>query len=230
MLRWSSLSEGLIQRAAWTVRGLVPLVAAFLAACTGDNPGLTDLQRGVARTEWVTVTSEDAWLNLPQTRLVLERRFARISEQRLLLPNHTALPGDNFVYLRAEAPGFLADAGRLRLQRVLAQAGGLPPPFTQAELDILRSDEDTAGTLTWAEWASGAGTTCVLAIRRFDVGDRLLPGRAVALDMVMRNCVRGDVGEALEPAGPRSVGFPAPEGMAGGAPVRTLSPLAAPAS
>ncbi|MFP4240220.1 MAG: hypothetical protein ACLFRZ_13055, partial [Rhodosalinus sp.] len=131
----------------------MPLAAAFLAGCTGDNPGLTDLQRGVARTEWVTVASEDAWIHLPQTRLVLERRFARISEQRLLLPNHTALPGDNFVYLRAEAPGFLAGAGRLRLQRVLAQAGGLPPPFTQAELGVLRSDEDTAGTLTWAEWA-----------------------------------------------------------------------------
>jgi hypothetical protein len=207
----------------------IPVVAAaLLAACTGDNPDLTDLQRDVARTEWITVSPEDAWVYLPHTRLVLERRFARVAEQRLLLPNLTVLSGDNFVYLRADTPGFLAEAGNLRLRRVLAQAGGLPAPFTEEDLRILRSREDGAGALTWTEWTSGAGTTCVLALRRLDVADRLLPGRAAALDMVMRNCVPGDAEAALAPAGPEMVAFPAPEGMARGAPVRTLSALAAP--
>lgn len=229
LFRLSNLPERLVSNAATVVRSLVPLAATFLAACTGDNPGLTDLQRDVARTEWMAVASEDAWIDLPQTLLVLERSFEPISEQRVLLPNHTTLPGDNFIYLRAEAASSLATAGMLRLRRVLAQAGGLPSPFTEAELEVLRSGEDMAGTLIWAEWESGADTTCVLATRRLDVTDRLLPDRAVALDILMRNCVHGDVEMALEPAGGRGVMFSAPEGMASGAPVRTLSPLAAPA-
>jgi len=184
-----------------------------------------ETQQGVERAEWASIPQEDAWVNIPYTMLVLERRFADISEQRILLPNHTALPGDNFVHLRAEPR---SDGGLLSLDRALERAGGLAVPFTARELDSIRSRDDAAGTLNWAEWTDGAGTICVLVIRRMLIGMRLLPNQAVALDMVMRNCVRDGATAALAPAGPEAVSFGAPFGIERGGEQRNLSPLAAP--
>jgi len=184
-----------------------------------------DIQEGVGRAEWALIPTDESWMNFSGATLVLERRFADVREQRSLLPNHTSLPGDNFAHLRAVPP---SDGALLSLDRALARAGGLPGPFVKDDLNVVRARDDAAGTLNWLEWTGGAGTTCVLAIRRLPINARVLPNQAIALDMVMRNCVRGDVTAALAPAAPEVVAFGAPYGAERGAKRRTLSPLAAP--
>jgi hypothetical protein len=199
------------------VLALVPL-----AACIRTP---SEIQEGMERAEWALVQQQDSWVNMPGTTLVVERRYANITEQRTLLPNRTSLPGDNFAHLRAVPR---SDGGLLSLERVLERSGGLPPPFAKDDLNAMRSRDDAAGTLNWSEWSDGAGTNCVLAIRRMPIGVRVLPFQAIALDMVMRNCVRGDAAAALAPAGSEFVAFGAPYGVSRGAKQRNLSPLAAP--
>lgn len=211
------------------IRGAVFLQALFfLTACGDVLAGLRtpfEAQRSLERAEWAFVPRQDAWVNLPGATLVVERRFADVIEQRTALPNNTTLRGDNFAHLRAVPD---SDRSILMLDRAIARAGGLPTPFSQVELNSMRSREDAAGTLNWSEWTDGAGTACVLVIRRMSIGVRVLPHNAIALDMVMRNCVRGEPADALVPSLPQAVVFGAPSGVERGGQQRTLSPLAAP--
>lgn len=220
--------------ARYLARMVLGGVFALLAGCGGlplSVPvtlplGPSDLQSAVSRTEWVIVPQSRAWIRLPGSGLVMERRFGPVAEQRVTLPNRTTLHGDNFIYLRAirsDAPGVI------RLEQALEQAGGLPQPFSRDDLSVMRSRTDELGALSWTEWSSGAGTTCVFALRRMTVSARILPRDAGALDMVMRNCVPGEVDAALAPAGADAVGFSAGARPAGHTPQRTLSTLAAPA-
>ena len=52
----------------------------------------------------------------------------------------------------------------------------------------MHSREDSAGAINWTEWTDGAGNTCVLALRRLGPSVRVMPGRAHAMDVVVRNC------------------------------------------
>ncbi len=195
-----------------------------LSACSDGVffvPGLT----GAAPTDWVSRSSDHAWISPPGLILVMERQVRGRTEQKLALPNRTSLAGDNFIYLHTVStpnpPG-------MRLEEALSGIDGLPLPFTEDDLSVMRGRDDSAGALAWAEWTSGAGTTCVLAMRRLTVEDRALPARVTALDMVMRNCVPGSADDALAPADARHVAFPSARGARQGASQRILSPLAAP--
>lgn len=185
-----------------------------------------ELEAEIARAEWAIVPAGTAWVDLPKARLVMERRAGALVEQRIALPNTTVMQGDNFAFLRA-VPS--SSPGVIRLERVLEQAGGLPYPFSQDDVSVMRGRTDAAGALSWTEWSDGAGTTCVLALRRLSVATRVLPGQAGAIDMVLRNCIRGEAEDALAPADPAAVGFSASRHPSSNASHRTLSPLAAPA-
>ncbi|MDD7973366.1 hypothetical protein [Roseinatronobacter alkalisoli] len=193
----------------------------LLAACNQSLATFGESQSRALRSEWQATPLQNAWIYAPNAQMLLARRDGRISEQQIALSNQTALPRDNFIYLRM-IPG--QSPGVMRLRDVLEQSGGLPEPFTEDDLQVMRTTEDAAGALTWAEWSNGAGTTCVLAVRRMTVQTRVLPRNAGALDLLMRNCVRGSAQAALEPASAGHVGQPA-RGTAS----RTLAPLAAPA-
>ncbi|MCC5957835.1 MAG: hypothetical protein JJU08_00670 [Rhodobacteraceae bacterium] len=201
-------------------------VVAGLAGCMTLPKAPHELQAEIARAEWAIVPAANAWVHVPEARLVMERRAGGLVEQRIALPNATVLQGDNFIFLRAITSG---SPGVIRLERVLEQAGGLPYPFSQDDLSAMRGRTDSAGALSWAEWGDGAGTSCVLALRRLGVGARVLPGQASAIDMVLRNCVRGEADAALAPAAPDAVAFSAQARPSGDISQRNLSPLAAPA-
>ena len=179
------------------------------------------------RAQYLSVSAADAWVNVPRTALVVERQYGTERAQRVLLPNHTYLAGDNVMYLRAVRQNFAGSIGAFDREAMLEFIGGVPRPFTTDELSTLRSQEDAAGTLTWGVWTDGAGTTCVLALRRLTEMNRILPFRADAIDMLMRNCVQGTEEEALEPADPAKVAFPTIGRNTPSSP-QTLSPLAAP--
>lgn len=197
-----------------------------LGACSDGVFGGVGLPGGASGpADWVTHGTGRAWVNPPDVILVMERQWRNRVEQKLALPNRTSLPGDNFIFLQTvSTPNPLG----MRLETALDSIDGLPSPFSEDDLGVMRSREDAAGALAWAEWTSGAGTTCVLAMRRLTVGERALPERVTALDMVMRNCVRGSADEALAPADASHVAFPSPAGAGQGGPQRILSPLAAP--
>lgn len=198
----------------------------LLAGCAEQTVlNLSDMEQSLARAEWTLVSEADAWVTMPGATLTVERRFANISEQRILLPNKTSLAGDNFAHLRGVPK---TDEDGLSLDYVLTWAGGLPGPFVASDLNVMRTRNDSAGTLIWSEWTDGAGTACVIAIRRMTIAVRLMPSGADSLDMLMRNCIRGEPEKALVPAGPGAVAFGAPARVAQGAAQRTLSPLAAP--
>lgn len=198
----------------------------MLAGCVTLPKPQHELQAEISRAEWVIVPAANAWVHVPEARLVMERRAGALVEQRIALPNATILQGDNFIFLSAissRSPGVIV------LERVLEQAGGLPYPFSQDDLSVMRARTDSAGAVSWTEWSNGAGTTCVLALRRLGVAARILPGQASAIDMVLRNCVRGEADAALAPAAPGAVAFSAQARASGAASQRNLSPLAAPA-
>lgn len=195
-----------------------------LSACTTVMTP-HERQQGLERAEWAIVGADEAWMNMPDASIVLERRFAEIVEQRVSLPNHTTMSGDNFAYLRAVPQ---SDGHIFELDRVIAQAGGLPAPFTDEEIRVMRSTQDAAGALNWTEWTDGAGNTCVLALRRLTPAVRIVPTGARAIDLMLRNCSADGVEAALRPAGPAAVALPAPHGTGRGGEILTMSPLAAP--
>lgn len=102
------------------------------------------------------------------------------------LPNETFLPGDNSVtYMRLSSWGFGSPVAR-----ALGRIGTLPAPFEYITERDFRPAGDFHGQYHYAVSSPDAATTCVLAIRVTTQENGL---------KVMRNCVIGDVVEALEP-------------------------------
>ena len=195
------------------------------AACDSFPRTPSEFQAALDGTPQVQRAHSAAWVSAPETVLVLERAFGPLTEQRILLPNETAVAGDNLILLRARRSGS-AGAGRFTPLDLVRAAGGTPPPFGDFEDLLLRSRSDRAGTLHWASWTDEAGLTCVLAFRRLDETTRVVPAGHALIDMMLRNCIHGSADAALAPALPESVGFGST--AAGDAAPRMLSPLAAP--
>lgn len=180
-----------------------------LAACHGV-PGIAPTtELAEALNEYRIVPSTRAYINTPSALLVMERDLGTTFEQRVTLPNNTALAGENLILLRAQTPRS-ASGTRLVLRDVLAQFGGTPTPFTNITESGLTARSDTYGDITYTVLRPGGDLTCVLAFRRSQIGARALPRGTSSLDIMMRNCVSGSVEDALAPIGPNAFGVGLP--------------------
>lgn len=173
--------------------------------------------------EFAVVPASRAMVHAPDALLVLERTLGAAVEQRIVLPNTTALRGDNVIHIRAQTGGS-ARLTEFNFSELTTRFGGLPAPFQRLTDGMLQSGEDTLGSFVYGRETVGANTLCVLVLRRLTVGARPLPRGTQALDVMMRNCVDGSLEQALAPISERSLGV---SGSAQGA-VYTLSPHAAP--
>lgn len=215
----------------------VSLAAALVAACSegsGDGfasgvyrvagsqraPSMEILEKTV---EYSVVPASRAMVHAPDALVVLERNLGAAVEQRIVLPNATAVRGDNAIHIRAQT-GASARLGEFNFSEITTRFGGLPAPFQRLTDSALLSGEDSLGGYVYAREAIGAGTLCVLVLRRMTIGARPLPRGTQALDVMMRNCVDGPVEQALAPISARALGV---SGSAQGS-VYTLSPHAAP--
>lgn len=108
---------------------------------------------------------------------------------RRLLPNATALPGENFV-TTVPAGRF---GGQSSVAQVLSRAGVLPSPFEFAIARDFAPAPGVPGT-SYVFATPQDGVTCVLAIA---------PAATGAL--MMRNCVPGGTAEALAPLASSSI-------------------------
>ena len=167
-----------------------------------------------------------SFVHAPEALIMMERSLGSSIEQHISLPNDTVIRGDNVLYLRARA-GRETNIGLLQLQEFLTRMGGPPDPFERITESDLVNATDELGTYFFAERRVGTETVCVVAIRRLQHGARTLPRGADALDVLLRNCVRGSRADALEPIGARRLAVGAGAGIDGGA-LQTLSPHAAP--
>lgn len=227
----------------WHIRDFIRVMARLvlglgfclnLAACNLQVHGgeRTAIAGEYSVAQYLRRPAGQAWVHAADARLVIERREGRVQEQRILLANPSSLRGDNFLYLQARRlplpqRGRIAVPPRLAVERLVARAGGTPPPFDRLGADFVNSRQDTLGAVIWAQWTDGAGTFCVLALRRLDTRQRVLPGRADFMDVLLRNCAGGSYEDALSPIMADRIGFP-PGSSAGADAPRTLSPLAAP--
>ncbi|NDV02048.1 hypothetical protein [Pseudoroseicyclus tamaricis] len=204
---------------------LVVGVAGCATIPVTANLGLEVLE---ATQQFRSTPMSTAWVTPSGALIAIDRNLSSEFEQKIGLVNDTTLPGDNFVWLRARVPNGYP-AGRFQLVDFLSRVGEIPQPFTQVSDDNLRYDDDSLGRYFYlAEQASG-DTNCVLAFRRIDNAGRLLPRNTSVLEILLRNCVRGSVEQALRPITDRQIGVSAVAGIGaveGGD--RMLSPLAAP--
>jgi len=214
--------------------GLVAGLAAACAPFDGDraasslyrhtgttrNPSLQMLENTV---EFAVVPAARALVQAPAALLVLERNLDGVLEQRIVLPNATATPGDNILHMRAQTQAS-ARAHEFSFDEVRTRFGGIPAPFQNADPGGLLSGSDSLGSFVYARRDLGTDTVCVLVMRRIGSQARPLPRGTSSLDLVMRNCVIGTVEQALAPMNDRAL---AVAGVAEGA-ARTLSPFAAP--
>lgn len=215
-------------------RGLLAL--AVLAGCTQmqsddaetgiyrffnsqRNPGMETLENTV---EYTLVPATRAMIYVPDALLVLERNLGGAVEQRIVLPNATAVRGDNLVLIRAQNARS-ARLDQFSMDEIATRFGGLPAPFTQLNEGALNSGTDPLGSFVYASETLGTNTVCVLVMRRMGVGARPLPQGASALDVIMRNCVNGTVQEALAPTSARALAVSGTPGAS-----NSLSPYAAP--
>lgn len=198
----------------------------LLSGCAGVPMQPGAFRTALAQTPFVQRSLANAWISVPDAELVLERSVGPIVEQRILLPNVTALPGDNVVLLRAHGASLAAN-GRFEPAKLLQSINAEIYPFDPIGDLTFFSRDDRLGALNWAEWTDNAGLTCVLVLRRLDAASRIVPAHQAVLDMVLRNCVHGTADEALLPGLPPQAGFAAQPGRPGGAP-EMLSPLAGP--
>lgn len=211
--------------------------AALLAACApadGDrfatgiyrvansprNPGVQTLEQ---TTEFSVVPAARAMVQAPEALVVLERNLGRALDQRIVLPNATAVRGDNLLLLRAQTDSSMR-LGEFNFAEVVARFGGLPAPFERLSENAMMSGQDALGSYVYASQTVGNSTTCVLMMRRLGVGARPLPRGTQALDVVMRNCVAGNLAQAMAPASERTLAV----GSAVPGAARTISPHAAP--
>ncbi|MDO9526667.1 MAG: hypothetical protein Q7J57_14200 [Gemmobacter sp.] len=209
-----------LQRLCALVAGLVLLTACELAPI--DLP--VTLVQAEETTQFIAVPLHQAWVAAPGAIFVSERDLVNSVEQRIGLANHTLAAGDNLLTLRARTRG-----GRLVYDEFLRRVGGLPEPFTSLTPGDLLTGEDALGPYLWAEERRGESTICVLAFRRLDSGARQMPGRSTVMDVMLRNCVNGDVEQALGPIMAASVGnHPVYSKTPAKGAVRMLSPLAGP--
>lgn len=179
------------------------------------------------QTDYKISTPKRAWVNVPQMTMVIQRDlFPYGVEQTISLPNQTNVMGDNQITLRTRQSA--GGEGRLRYEEFMRRVGGPPVPFKDVNAGELLMGEDSLGPYFWAERRIGSSTFCVMALRRISLGARQLPGKADAMDVMLRNCVIGTVDLALLPIMDTSLGV-ARSGSGGvGGSSRLLSPLAGP--
>lgn len=208
-------------------RLVVPgLLAGMLAACGSFPLSYAEFQTRLDGAPYVQQPLSSAWIRVPEAQLVLERRFRSVTEQRILLPNLTAMRGENYILLHSEGSP-LPVAGRFRPADLLASAGGTPSPFGRFDDLAFRTTTDALGIMTWASWSDNAGLSCVLAFRRLEATARTVLSGTAAMDMMLRNCIHGSEETALTPIGPDAVAFAAIGAEPAAAP-EMLSPLAGP--
>lgn len=208
--------------------------AALLAGCSTQRfdggglfggiggQGAQSMQTLEQTVEFTLVPPTRAMVSAPQALLIFERELGGAVEQRIILPNESAVTGDNVIHIRAQTSGS-TDLGRFNFTEIEARFGGLPAPFERLTEGGLSTANDTLGTFVYARQTVGAATNCVLVMRRMDLGSRPLPRGTRALDVMMRNCVNGSVEQALAPMGARSLAVTGSTGA-----INALSPYAAP--
>jgi hypothetical protein len=208
---------------------LAAVVALGLAAaCQPIAPNsylpIEVLQR---TTEYVLQRLDRVWAAPTGSLIALQRPVGNEFEQVVGLVNDTALPGDNRLWLRARVPdGY--PAGRFRLEEFLGRIGTIPPPFTDVSDRDLRSATDTLGTYFYLVYRTGGEVNCVLAFRRIDGAQRLMPSGTTIMEAMLRNCVPGPFEAALLPITDRQIGVAAVAAASTDDGNRMLSPLAAP--
>lgn len=200
-----------------------------LCACNLVAPQLPPMLAEVEETtQFVTVPLGQAWVSAPEAVIVTERGLVNSMEQRIGLVNRTAVSGDNVLTLRARVVQG-QQQGRFRFDEFLRRIGGLPDPFSALKPGELFSGEDDLGTYFWAEHRAGANTICVLGLRRLGTGIRQMPGDTNVMDVMLRNCVTGDVDQALEPIMATSIGnVSGARTTTESSRIQMLSPLAGP--
>ena len=174
----------------------------------------------------IRIGLNQTWANAPGALIAGQRQLLSEREQRIGLENHTTLPGDNVLILRARYAAWQPVA-RAQLDGIVARAGGPLPPFRTVGEANLRSQTDALGPFFWVEMRMPGDVVCVYALRQLPGAVRLVPQGTRAIEVVLRNCVQGNVAAALEPIRAERLGVAtsatAPQGTS-----RMLSPLAAP--
>lgn len=169
-----------------------------------------------------------AFVHVPDALILVERNLGSSVEQQLSLPNDTTVRGDNVLMVRARS-GRETNITLLQLNEVLERMGGVPTPFDGLRESDLNSGTDSLGSFVFAERRIGADTICVLGLRRLTHASRPLPRGADAIDVMLRNCVRGSREQALAPMGAERLSMTAVAAIDPRAPgYLTLSPHAAP--
>ncbi len=190
-----------------------------------NSPRNPTAERLESESEFALATPSRALVHVPEALLMVERRLGSAIEQRLLLPNRTALRGDNVLVVRAQSHE-TAQATRFNLEELTARLGAPLDPFERANFNAAERRTDALGSFVYLSERIGTDTICVLALRRVGGHARLLPRGAHSLDVVLRNCVAGSVDEALAPISAEALATAAaPSGR-----VLSASPFAAPLS
>lgn len=205
---------------------LLLLWTGLLVSCAATPQSLlsTSAQRR-EQTPFTPVPVAQSWINAPGIVMVIQRGLRGESEQRVALANMAGVPGENVIIMRTQSRA--GRARRLDYDEFVRWAGGTPAPFGALKSGDLLSGDDDAGTYFWAEERVAGDTLCVLGLRRLTSAQRLLPAGATTLDILLRNCVRDDLEEALIPLKAGSVSTAPVAGLTVGA-SRVISPLAAP--
>lgn len=212
-----------MRRAAAARRGVLGgLLSSFLGACAATGPETAALERDVALQELPT---EAVWTRQPTATSALGRPLGVQAEQIVALENETVIRGDNVLLMRAHLEGG-PHLPPPDLDAFLTRSAAFGAPFKAPIEGQLRQATDAAGPYVWAQTQAGGDTLCVLAMRRLYREDGLLPDDMRALDVTLRNCVRGDLAEALAPIGADRIAMAS--SSADRLDSRTLSPLAGP--
>ena len=222
------------RRGTWATLGAALAVLVACSPSSGEfavanvsrifnSPTNPQFDRLEAVSQYQVVPATRSMVHAPDAVLILERNLDGALDQRVILPNDTAVRGDNEMRVRAQTAAS-NNLTEFNFAETVARFGGLPAPFEALSPAGLNTGTDAVGSFVYAQQTMGVDTVCVLALRRIGVGARPLPAGTRALDVMMRNCVRGDAREALAPFGDRSVAI---GGIAQGN-VLTLSPHAAP--
>ncbi len=173
---------------------LAGLMAGLPACSPLENLYYLTRPRGEAQDAY-RHTREYAAADRAGLGLLTEKIGANGLELRRLLPNNTVLPGDNYIaYLNFSYLGLKPPA-----HKALEVIKPLPYPFEFVTERDFRARADSEGEFLFASFLDEGGITCVLAVRVIDFFGPELAGGPRDTAKIVRNCVRGNLEDALGP-------------------------------
>lgn len=185
------------QRLSQKMTAISALFLSLMSGCSENNP-LGQVRESTGLSERRLINPSELWVLPKDASFALGGRLDGDNYQLIGLENLSNMEGDNFLLLISKGS---KSQKRQNFDPIkpLQNLKLSTAPFYDLGDSQLRQKTLGAGKVFWKENGTGGKVNCVLGFRRITEEQVSLPRNIFALEMILRNCVRGSYDSALNP-------------------------------